>query len=150
MAQYHGHKTLTDGTHVPLTADEAKALWDMADAAKAKRAEDMPVARDALTHMLAAQQRMQELGWWQGGGLRVRAGDECAVAEFGSTGMWRGRVDDEGKYVHYGDSVTDRRRAWLKPLDALTDDERTHMEECDRREAEAYAAQFRNMPEPAP
>ena len=141
MSGYHGHKTLVDGSHVPLTEDEAKMLWEAAEAARAKRTADMPSAQDALSQMITAKQRLNELGWWQGGGLRVRPGDECAVAESGSTGMWRGWVDADGKYVQYGDSVTDRRKAWLKPLADLTDDERRHMEECDKREAQSHEAE---------
>ena len=137
---FHGHKTLLDGSRVALTEGEAEALWNAVEEAIAKRAQEIPTAQDALRVMIAAKQRMQELGWWQGGGLRVKRGDECAVAETGSTGIWRGRVDPEGKYVHYGDCVSDPRKCWLKPLTDLTDDERTWMEECDRREAEAYGA----------
>jgi len=142
MSDYHGHKTLIDGSHVPLTKDEAEGLWKMVEDAKAKRAETMPTAEAALRMLISATQRLNELGWWEGG-LRVRAGDECAVAQTGSTGMWKGWVDDERKYVHYCDSVTSPRDVWLKPLADITDDERRHMEECDKREAEAHAAEMR-------
>jgi hypothetical protein len=138
--KYHGHKTLIDGTHVPLTEDEAKALWDAAMAHKAKRAETMPTVQEALSAFLEAKQRMQELGWWQGGGLKLSPGDECAVAEFGSTGIWTGWIDADGKYVHYCDCVTSRQKSWLKPLADLTPDERAHMEQCDQRERIAYSA----------
>lgn len=135
---YHGHKTLADGSHVPLTKDEADAIRKAVEEAAARRAQEMPTAQDALRVMIAARQRLQELGWWEGGGLRIKPGDECAVAQTGSTGMWRGRIDAERKYVHYGDSVSYPRKCWLKPLADLTDDERAWMDECDRREAEAY------------
>lgn len=140
MPECHGHKTLIDGTHVPLTEDEADAIWKAVNAAKAKRAQDMPTAQHALRALIEAQQRMQELGWWQGGGLRVKRGDECAVAETGSTGIWRGHLDADGKYVQYCDCVSDPRKCWLKPLADLSDEERAHMETCDEREAEAYTA----------
>lgn len=143
MSEYHGHKTLIDGSHIPLTEDEAKSLWAAVEASKAKRAEDMPGVQDALGQFLAAKQRMQDLGWWQGGGLRIKRGDECAVAEFGSTGIWRGWIDKEGKYVHYCDCVTDPHKAWLKPLADLTDDERAHMEKCEEREREAHDAEMK-------
>lgn len=145
MSGYHGHKTLIDGTHVPLTSEEADALWKYVEEAKAKRATDMPTAEDALRTMLDAKQRMQDLGWWLGGGLRVKPGDQCAVAEFGSTGIWSGRLDDQRKYVTYADSVADPRKVWLKPLADLTDDERKHMEACDRREAEAFNAELQRI-----
>lgn len=140
MAEYHGHKTLIDGTHLPLTEDEADAIWKAVEAAKVKRAQEMPTAQDVLRVLIAAQQRMQELGWWLGGGLRVKRGDECAVAETGSTGIWRGHIDADGKYVHYCDCVSDPRKCWLKPLADLSDEERAHMETCDQQEAEAYTA----------
>lgn len=142
MADYYGHKTLIDGTHVALTSDEAEALWKSVEASKQRRADTMPRVQDALSAMLDAKQRMEELGWWQGGGLRVRRGDQCAVAEFGSTGIWSGLVDDEGKYVYYCDCVTDRRHAWLKPLADLTEDERAHMAKCDANEALAFSAEL--------
>jgi len=135
-----GHKTFADGHHEPLRREEADAIWKSVEQKREKRAVDMPSAKEALSTMLDAKQRMQELGWWQGLGLRVRRGDECAVAEFGSTGIWRGWVDQEGKYVHYCDCVSDPRKTWLKPLADLTPDEREHMEQCDKREAEAYRA----------
>jgi hypothetical protein len=145
MGEYHGHKTLIDGTHVPLTKDEAEALWKSAERARELRAETMPGVQDALRTMLDAKQRMQELGWWQGGGLRVKRGDECAVAEFGSTGIWRGHIDVDGKYVHYADCVSNPRKVWLKPLTDLTDDERAHMERCDQREREAFEHEMRSL-----
>jgi hypothetical protein len=141
MGEYHGHKTLIDGTHVPLTSDEAEALWKAVEAEKVRREETMPTARDALGMLIQAQQRLNELGWWLGGGLRVRRGDECAVAQTGSTGMWTGHVDDE--YVTFADSVSKPRDVWLKPLADLTDDERQHMDECNRREAIAFEADMK-------
>ena len=138
--EHYGHKTMLDGTHAPLSKDEADAIWKSIEEASEKRALEMPTAQGALRVLIAATQRLQELGWWEGGGLRIKRGDECAVAETGSTGMWRGRLDADGKYVHYSDCVSDPRKCWLKPLADLTDDERAWMEECDRREADAYEA----------
>ena len=92
--EYHGHKTMPDGSHVPLTKDEAIAIMRAVETARAERARKMPTARNALHALIEAEQRMKELGWWLGGGLRVKPGDECAVAETGSTGMWRGRVHE--------------------------------------------------------
>ena len=125
--EYHGHKTMLDGSHVPLTEDEADALWQHVEDVKAQEALDMPTAQDALRMLIRAESRLKDLGWWKGGGLRVKRGDECAVAETGSTGMWRGWVDQERKYVHYADCVADPQRCWLKPLSDLTEDERAHI-----------------------
>lgn len=149
VRKYHGHKTMLDGSHVPLTNNEAAAIMQAVETAGAERAQKMPTARNALHALIEAEQRMKELGWWLGGGLRVRPGDECAVAETGSTGMWRGSLDAERKYVHYGDYVTDPRKCWLKPIGDLTDDERAWMVKCDRREAEAHAAMVDRLTRPS-
>lgn len=147
MSQYHGHKTMADGSTVPLSEDETKAIWRSVEAARERLAQDMPTARDALTAINAAQSRMNALGWWLGGGLRIKRGDECAVAQSGSTGIWRGRIDAEGRWVYFGDSVSDPRKCWLKPIADLTDDERAWMEQCDRESAEAYSAMLDRLAE---
>jgi hypothetical protein len=145
MTGYSGHATLIDGSRVPLSEAEAEEIWQAVKQAQAKRAADMPIARDALAAINTAQSRMNDLGWWLGGGLRVKRGDECAVAQTGSTGIWRGRIDDEGQYVHFGNCVSDPRKCWLKPLADLTDEERAWMEECDRREALASRAELERL-----
>lgn len=152
MSDYHGHKTLADGSHVLLTSEEAAEIWSAVETARATRETAMPTARDALTAINSAHSRMNDLGWRLGGGLRVRRGDECAVAQSGSTGMWRGRLDVEGRYVHFGDCVSDPGKCWLKPIAELTPEELEWMNECDRREAEAYSAMIDSLAaqEPTP
>lgn len=143
--EFYGSASMSDGTRVALTEEQAKAFWKMAEDAKAQRAETMPTAEDALRALISAEDRLRELGWSRGGGLRVKRGDDCAVAEQGSTGMWKGWFDNDGKYVHFGDYVSDPRKTFLKPLADLTEDERKHMEACDQREAEAYRSMIANM-----
>lgn len=61
-----GHKTFHDenGTrHEPLRESEAAAILAASDAAKAKRATDMPTEVDAARAMWSAYQRLRELGW---------------------------------------------------------------------------------------
>lgn len=63
-----GHKTFAsaDGLtfrHEPLRESEATALLAAADAAKAKRAADMPTEEDAARAMHQAYLRLKELGW---------------------------------------------------------------------------------------
>ena len=144
--QYHGSATMADGTRRALTSDGAKALWDAAEAAEAKRAADMPTARDALEAVCAAEQRLNTLGWWKGRGFGIKKGEECAVAQPGSTGIWKGRIDDEGD-VHFGDCHAKRNNCYLKPLADLSDDERSWMEECDQREREAFRAWLDRQPQ---
>lgn len=145
MSENYGHATMVDGSHVPLTKEDAEAIWAAVETSRAKREAQMPTARDALSALISAETRLRELGWMRGGGLKVRRGDDCAVAEQGSTGMWKGLFDDDGKYVHYGDCASDPRRTFLKPLAELTPDEAEWMRECDQREAAAYQAMITNM-----
>lgn len=128
--KYHGHMTMPDGSHVALTAEEAKALWEEVERGKEERAKAMPTAKDALAAICDAQQRLNELGWRQNGGLRVKRGDNCAVAESGSTGMWKGWLDDDGKYVNYAGCVSNPRYTWLKPLNELTEEETAWIAKC--------------------
>lgn len=148
--EYCGHKTMMDGSHVPLTKDEANLLMDQIAAAQSRREADMPMARDALSAIISAEERLRELGWWRGGGLRVRRGDDCAVIQHGSTGMWRGRYQADGQYVLFGDSVCGPRDCWMKPLAELTADERAWMEKCDKHEAEATDLLLRRLSAPEP
>ena len=145
MSEHHGHKTLLDGTHVPLSADEAKALWQAAEDAKARRDAAMPRVQDALGAVLDAQQRLHDLGWREGGGLRVKRGEPVAVAEFGSTGIWTGWIEADGKHVHYADSMRDTRKTWMKPVADLTEDEREHLAKCDAMEREMAEAELKRF-----
>jgi hypothetical protein len=62
-----GHKTFIDPDgqyrHEPLHRNEAEAMLAAADAAKAKRAADMPTEEDATRALWSAYQRLKELGW---------------------------------------------------------------------------------------
>ena len=50
MTDYHGHKTLADGSHVKLTSDEAERLWNDATRQKEERAakKEMPILGEFL------------------------------------------------------------------------------------------------------
>lgn len=58
-----GHKTLRDGSHLPLYRAEAEAMLAACDASKAKRAADMPDEQSAINTMMEAFTRLKELGW---------------------------------------------------------------------------------------
>lgn len=148
--KYHGHVTMTDGTRVPLTEDAAKEIWAEIEAEEVQRAKRLPTARSCLEAISDAAVRLGDLGWSKGGGLRVRRGDECAVAQPGSSGMWSGRVDANGRFVVFGGCVAKPQDVWLKPLADLTDDERQWMEECDRNAAEALSAWLDRQPQQEP
>lgn len=84
-----GHKTISngDGTHrhEPLTRAEAATIMAAADAAKAKRAADMPTEEDAASAMWSAYQRLRELGWRE---TCYGPTNECVqLIESGSSGI---------------------------------------------------------------
>ena len=58
-----GHKTLDDGTHLPLRKSEADEIWARAEANKAMRADSMPDDQTAMETLFAAYLRLKELGW---------------------------------------------------------------------------------------
>lgn len=63
MAEYFGHMTMADGSHVPLSGADAAAIWNSAMSAKAWRELVMPDTRDALNTMFDAFARLKDLGW---------------------------------------------------------------------------------------
>jgi hypothetical protein len=64
----------------------AEEIFAQIDAAKAKRAEQMPTERDAIRAMFDAWQRLQELGW-RDGQYMPSNGERHAGIQCGSTGI---------------------------------------------------------------
>jgi len=91
---FTGHMTLADGSHVPLSAEGAKALWDECDRLKKKREADMPTERDALQVMGQAYQRLKELGWSEAM-YCPKDGSLFEVIEAGSTGIHKCHYEGE-------------------------------------------------------
>lgn len=130
---YHGHVTMSDGSHQALSTDEAKAIWDAIKRAEAERAERMPDTRSALATLVSAEQRMKELGW-RDSRYCPREGS-FAVCEIGSTGIWIGSRWDA--YIHYADSVSSPgSHMFWKALDKLDAAEKATLDECMKSEAE--------------
>jgi hypothetical protein len=88
MKDYHGHMTLEDGSHIPLTAADAEAFWKEALAEKAARAAAMPTEQDAIRQMSEAYHRLKELGW-NSPDYCPKDGSEFDIIEAGSTGIHR-------------------------------------------------------------
>jgi hypothetical protein len=88
MSEYHGHMTLADGSHVPLTKEQGEDLWNAAMAAKAKRAEEMPDIQAALRVMTNAYHRLEELGFTPAI-YCPKDGSAFEVIEAGSSGIHR-------------------------------------------------------------
>jgi hypothetical protein len=131
--EYHGHVTMSDGSHVKLSCDEAKAILDSIERSQAERAERMPDTYAALSALCSAAERLKELGWHDSR-YCPREG-RFAVCEIGSTGIWSASRWDT--YIHYGDSVSSPGSHMLwKALDKLDSAEKATMAECAKSDAE--------------
>lgn len=117
-----GHKTMADGSHLPLRRSEAEALWDSAVAAKAKRAVDMPTEQDAINTLWSAYQRLKELDW-NDAIYCPKDGSSFDVIEAGSTGihscvyvgdwpdgMWLINGDDPSRPILYRRTEAEKAR----------------------------------------
>lgn len=140
--KYHGHATMADGTHVALSADEVKALIEMADASDKRRREAMPDTKSALRALMDAMIRLRDEGW-RDGIYCPKDGSDFAVIEFGSTGMFQGCYAGEWPkgHVMFCDGLTHPRGTMWKPLDRLTDWERETLAGCDEAERQAMDRQ---------
>ena len=115
-----GHKTFDTGEidpstgfpilrHEPLTADEAKAIWEAAEKAQADRAIRMPDEKTAIHAMFDAWQRLKELGWREGQ-YSPRDGTLFKTIEIGSTGIFDG--DCHGEWPNCTWTTYDERDAY--------------------------------------
>lgn len=86
-ARYHGHKTMTDGTHVPLTFEEARAMWESIERKEAATAEKLPTEQSCIDAICEAYHRLQKLGW-QDPIYCPKDGSTFKVIEAGSTGIF--------------------------------------------------------------
>jgi hypothetical protein len=91
-----GHKTFNDGAgghrHEPLRRSEADAILASVEAAKAKRAADMPTEEDAVRAMWDAWYRLKELGWRET--MYAPTNESVRLIEAGSAGIHRGSRHD--------------------------------------------------------
>lgn len=84
---FHGHLTKADGSHVSLSADEAKAIWESIEAAGVARAVKLPDQQSAIDAMMEAWVRLKELGW-RDAIYCPKDGSRFQVIECGSTGVF--------------------------------------------------------------
>lgn len=126
-----GHKTMADGTHIPLRHREASEIWAQVETAKARRLELMPDSMVALSLMHDALIRLEDEGWRKGP-YCPKDGSEFAVIQHGSTGIfsafYSGKWPDGYviccDFVHHPDGLL-----WKQIAD-LSDAERAKMAEC--------------------
>lgn len=146
-----GHKTFSTGEicpetgfpasrHEPLTRAEADALWEACEAARAKRAADMPDEQAALRVMCDAYQRLKELGWREAM-YCPKDGTSFKLIEPGSSGIHDGSY--WGEWPNGGWHIADDGDLWpshpclfkLNPEDQVKEDARR--EAARKRFAEA-------------
>lgn len=94
VSDFHGSYTNAAGERVQMTAEECQAIFEAADAAKAKRAADMPDEKAALRAMHDAFTRLRELGWREAA-YCPKDGSMFDCIEAGSTGIHRGYYSGE-------------------------------------------------------
>lgn len=95
-----GHKTLRDGSHVPLSRAEAADIWERCEAARLKREADMPDEDAALRVMGQAHERLRELGWKEAS-YCPKDGSHFQAIEAGSTGIHDCAYDGEWPNGHW-------------------------------------------------
>lgn len=81
-----GHKTMRDGTHIPLHRSEADTIMACIERSKAERVALMPDERSAIHAMFYAYIRLKELGW-DDAVYCPKDGSSFNVIEPGSTGI---------------------------------------------------------------
>lgn len=104
--EFSGWATKSDGARVALSADEAKALWQACETARAKTEADMPTQEAALSEMSRAFHRLKDFGWREAI-YCPKDGSEFEVIEAGSTGIFRCRYDGtwpDGMWMTFDDS----------------------------------------------
>jgi hypothetical protein len=87
---------------MPLTREEADALWKEAAKQQQDRADYMPSVDAALTLLTQAHQRLKELGWREAM-YCPKDGTVFEIIEAGSSGIHRCHYDGEwpnGWWVH--------------------------------------------------
>lgn len=146
-----GHVTHNDGTRSAMSDKQAKTIWEAIEVSDKMRIEQMPTTVDALGVISSARQRLRDLGWWKGGGFRLRKEGEpdnrndldWAVIEEGSTGIFYANRCE--KYFHYQDCVSSHQKVYAKLASELTADERQQADRCESSHIEYMDAFHKRM-----
>jgi hypothetical protein len=108
--------TLKDGSHVPITEELAKALWEEVIRQRDQRLANMPTEAIAHRQLHEAYTRLQELGWKNP--IYATADGECDMIELGSSGIHVGCYSDAiggGKTWWYRDEMDTANPVLVKP-----------------------------------
>lgn len=130
-----GWATTLDGRRVPLSAVEAKAIYDRAAQNDARRRYMMPDSMAALQMLFDVRTRLKDEGW-RDGIYCPKDGSAFAVIEYGSTGIFTGFYSGKWPKGHVisGDCANNPQGIMWKPLDGLTEAEAAKLKECDEAE----------------
>ena len=143
MAEFkRGWKTMLDGSRIPMSEDEAANLWRIVEQNRAEQAAAYPTTHSALRAYIDADERMHDLGW-RSTIFDLEDGDEVAVAERGSTGIFRAVWVKP--YLHYQDCVSSAGKHFVKRIADLTPDEVETMDRCEADHKEFMEAQTKTM-----
>ena len=146
MSEYHGHLTHPDGSRTPLSAEEAKALWETCKAAAAREAELMPDTSAVLNMTCAVRNRLHKLGWSQGM-YCPKGGEEFAVITAGCSAILSGcYVGDwpDGE-IHVLNETHAPSEIWWKALKDLTAAEREKMDRDIRSNIECFEGELTRL-----
>ena len=143
MAEFkRGWKTMLDGSRVPLSETECSDLIRWVENKRAEQAAAYPTTHAALRAYIDADERMRALGWCSMI-FGLEDGDEVAVAERGSTGIFRAVW--VRPYLHYQDCVSSAGKHFVKRIADLTPDEVETMDRCEADHKEFMEAQTKTM-----
>lgn len=95
-----------DGGCLPLSEEQATAIWDLAMRQKSDRAERMPDTESAVRAMCDATNRLRELGWRDA--MYAPKDRPLLLIEAGSSGIHHGYRDDIGFWIEDGDTWPSR------------------------------------------
>lgn len=136
--KYHGHMTMADGSHVPLSEERASALWEQMKQRRAEISARLPDEAACLRAMSEAFHRLRDFGW-QSAMFCPKDGSSFDAIEAGSSGIHRCHYSGEWPDGHW--YVEDAGDLWpSSPILFRLDPEAEA--ECKRRMAEA-AAKYR-------
>ena len=80
----------------PAQVSAFEMLWAESEGQRRTRAADMPTEQRAIRHLFDAWYRLKELGWREAM-YAPRDRTWCEFIECGSTGVYKGYCDEEGR-----------------------------------------------------
>lgn len=84
--EYYGHMTMADGSHVPLSKEDAEQLWKASEARQAEIAARWPDEQSCLIALTEAFHRLKDFGWREAI-YCPKDGTSFQVIEAGSSGI---------------------------------------------------------------